>query len=513
MKFELHQQLWSVEAAASDGTPTRTVSGVAVPYNVVANSMSGPVMFLPGSLPTDGKPPKLLTNHDRSAAVGLVTDRVDTPEAMLFTARISQTSAGNDALQLALDGVYDAVSVGITATDWTYDGQTAVIAKADWNELSLTPFPAFDGAQILDVAAEEPTPQPEEEDTTTASEEEPMPELIEAATPSSPIILNAATAVHTRPRITAAEAISGIICQRRDVLDVLATDQVLSDVTGLLPEPLIGDVWDTTFAGRPIIDAVGTRALPVAGETFYRRFVNQHTAVAQQNSEYNNLASEALLVQRLQFDKKTFGGYVNVSSQAGDWSEPALVQAILNDMIRMYAKATEAYVAGRIDNAAGAATTLITDPTDGDEVIASLYDTSAELRSATGELPTHIIVNSACWAKFGQAKDAGGNRIFPYLGPVNAAGMSAGAATFGMSPLGLSLIVSDDIAFAAGNYQALVLYAPAVEVYEDRSRTGGVRVENPATASATLGLWGYIAADVLPPVSGAGSYVKSLFAA
>lgn len=495
MKFELHQQLWSVEAAASDGTPTRTVSGVAVPYNVVADSMSGPVMFLPGSLPTDGKAPKLLTNHDRTSAVGLVTDRVDTPEAMLFTARISQTSAGNDALQLALDGVYDAVSVGITATEWTYDGQTAVIAKADWNELSLTPFPAFDGAQILDVAAEEPETPQTEEDNTNPSEEEPMPELIEAATPSSPIILNAANVVHTRPRITAAEAISGILCGKRDVLEVLATDEYLGNVPGLLPEPLIGDVWDTQYAQRPLIDAVGTRALPAAGETFYRRYVNGHTAIGQQIAEYNTLSSAAYDVAKKQFDKKTFGGYLNISSQSGDWSEPALVQAILNDMIRQYAIATEAYVGAQLAGAWGIATTLIADFTDGDQVIAGLYQGAGQMRSNVGVLPTHLVVTTSVWAQLGQSKTAGGAYIFPYLNPQNAAGQMGGAAVMTGNPLGLSLVISDAI---SDNDQAALLYAPALEVYEDRSRTGGVRVENPATASATLGLWGYIAADLMP---------------
>lgn len=505
MKFELHQQLWSVEASAADGTPTRTVSGVAVPYNVVANSMSGPVMFLPGSLPTDGKAPKLLTNHDRSSAVGLVTDRVDTPEAMLFTARISQTSAGNDALQLALDGVYDAVSVGITATDWTYDGQTAVIAKADWNELSLTPFPAFDGAQILDVAAEEAATPQTEEDNTNPSEEEPMPELIEAATPSSPIILNAATVVHTRPRITAAEAISGILCGKRDVLEVLAADNVLSDVPGLLPEPIIGTVWDTQPGIRPLIDAFGTMALP-SGETFYRRYVQQHTEVDEQANQLDDLASQAFKVNKLALTKTTLGGYINVSSQVADWSDPALIQPLINDMVKQYNRRSEKYVGDLVNTYSTNASSIIGDPTDGDEVITKLYLGAAEMRSATGVLPTHLIVTTDVWAAFGAAKDSGGNRIFPYLGPTNAAGTAAGVTSVTMNPLGLQLIVSDDI---GGNVGHLV-YAPAVEIYEDRSRTGGIRVENPATASATIGLWGYISGCILPSNAAGNQYKNNL---
>jgi len=504
-----------VLAAEDDGTPRRTIQGIAVPWDVTASASTGKVRFLPGSLPSDGPAPKLLRDHDHRQPIGVVTERVPTDEGMMFSARISETAAGNEALILAADGVLDAVSVGAMPTDFEWDGDTMVVAAAEWRELSVLPFGAFDTARIHQVAAEaaddsEAAEADEPEESNQTEEEAPV---TEATIPTSPIVVAASAPALTRPRLTAAEAVSGILCQRRDVLDILAADNLLSDSPGLLPTPLIGDVWDTTFDQRPIIEAVGTRAMPAGGELFYRRYLAQHTAVAEQNAELNNLASQALQIDRLQFDKKTFGGFVNASSQAMDMSEPALVQQLINDMVRMYAKATDAYVASRIDNAGADATTLITDPTDGDEVIAALYDAAAELRIATGVMPTHLIVNSAVWAAFGQAKDAGGNRIFPYLAPSNAAGTAAGVTSLTMNPLGLSLVVSDDIAYATGTNQALVIYGPAVEVYEDRSRTGGVRVENPATASATLGLWGYIAADVLPPVNGGGSYVKSLFAA
>lgn len=506
MKIEL-TQTFQVLAAETGATPSRTIQGVAVPYNVDANASTGPVRFLPGSLPTDGPAPKLLMHHDSTAPVGLVTERVDTAEAMLFSARISETVAGNEALTLAVDGVIDGVSVGVVATDFSFDNGVCVIAAADWRELSMTPFPAFSAATITDVAAtiaDEPVDVPTDDDTPSSdtSEEEPMAD-IEAAAPiqSAPIILGGAL---TKPRVSASEYVAAMLTGKHEIL---AADNTLTEVPGLLPEPLMGDVWSSYFSGRPIIDAVGTRALPTSGEIFFRRYIDQTTAVGQQTNEFDSLASQQYQVNRLQFDKKTFGGYLNVSSQSGDWSDPALVQQIINDMVRQYSIQTEAYVASRIANASSSANTTIADATDGDEVIAALYDGAAQLRNATGVLPTHLLVSTSVWAKFGQAKDAGGNRIFPYLGPINAAGTSVGVANFGISPLGLNLVVTNDL--GAGE-QAMLVYGPAVEVYEDRSRTGGIRVENPATASATLGLWGYIAAGVLPPLSGGGSYVLYL---
>lgn len=492
MRIDMVQPI-QLLAAAEDGTPSRTIQGVAVPYNVEANASTGSVIILPGALLTDGPAPKLLMNHDAALPVGMVTERVDTPEAMLFSARVSATTAGNEALVLALDGVYDGVSVGLNATKFHYQKDTLVVEEADWRELSLVAFPAFVGARITQVAAEEG--DPETETNTETSEEDPMPEIIEATAPiqTAPIFIGAAL---TKPRINASEYVVAMLTGNTSVL---AADNALSDVPGLLPEPLIGEVWQSYFSGRPIIDAVGTRALPQYGETFFRRYISQTTAVGLQTNEFDNLASQAFGVSKIQIDKKTFGGYVNVSAQSGDWSDPALVQQIINDMVRQYSIQTEAYVGGIIYAASSAATTQIVTPTDGDEVIAALYDGAAEMRDATGTLPTHLMVSTSIWAAFGQAKDAGGNRIFPYLGPINAAGTSVGVANFGISPLGLNLVVTNDL--AAGD-QAILVYGPAVEVYEDRSRTGGIRVENPATASATIGLWGYVGSAVMTPLAG-----------
>ena len=140
--------------AAADGSPKRTITGIAVPYNVIANASGTEVMFAPGSLPTDGKKPKLYMSHDSSQAIGILSERVDSPEAMYFVAKVSTTQLGDEALILAADGVLDSVSVGVNRTKFTYneDG-VMVIEAADWIELSLVPSPAFEGAVITKVAA------------------------------------------------------------------------------------------------------------------------------------------------------------------------------------------------------------------------------------------------------------------------------------------------------------------------------------------------------------------------
>ena len=150
---------FTVDKTAANGEGKRMISGVAVPYNVFATVSDGSeIMFMPGSLPVDGKAPRLFMYHDHSQPVGVVTERVDTEQGMMFTAKISATTLGNDALIMALDGTIDQVSVGVNPTKFSYDeNERMIVEAADWLELSLVPIGAFgDAANITDVAASIP---------------------------------------------------------------------------------------------------------------------------------------------------------------------------------------------------------------------------------------------------------------------------------------------------------------------------------------------------------------------
>ncbi len=74
----------TVKAAAQDGTGERRIDAIAVPYNTFATVTDGTeVMFAPGSLPTEGKAPRVFMYHDPTRPVGIVAERVSTDEAML----------------------------------------------------------------------------------------------------------------------------------------------------------------------------------------------------------------------------------------------------------------------------------------------------------------------------------------------------------------------------------------------------------------------------------------------
>lgn len=510
----------SVEAADGD-TPTRTIIGTAVTYGTVLSAGTGPVMFLDGALPLDGPAPKLIRDHDRTNPIGLVNRRWRDGNVIKFAAKISQTGAGDEALTLAADGVLDSVSVGVMATDYTYmtgselgaDGypRVLVVAAAEWPELSLLPFGADPAAKIEKVAASEADPT-EPEPTTDPDPTEPDPSEEDTMTDNLPaaeatIAAPALTLARPARNVTAGQYLSKMLTGQP--LPVLAADEVVSDIPGLVPDLLVGSIWDSFNDRRPVMTALGTLAMPGGGESFYRRKVTQHTDIAEQNAEFDTLASQQYQVERIQVDKKWYGGYLNVSEQAQAYSDASLLDLIIRDMARVYAAATEQYTVSFIGNNCGTIGSPITDWTDGDQIIEVLYRTAAAIYNDIAMMPTHLIVDSAVWAKMGAAKDSAGNRIFPFLGPSNAAGTLNGVTSLTGNPLGVQLIVSDGLLAVNPNSEnGLLFCADAVEVYEDRR--GALRVEQPSTLSTQLAFRGVVAAADIALNDGGGYFVNEI---
>jgi len=517
MKLTFSRPLTFASIGEENG-PARTIGGLAVPWNVIANASTGPVKFLPGSLPTDGPNPKLLRDHDLTSPIGLVNKRENTADGMRFEARISETEDGDDALVLAADGVLDMVSVGVEPTDYSWENGVLVVKAGVWNELSLLPFGAFTEARIDHVAlsgaeasmyTQEPDPnEPNpttgtaDNETTETPEEEIMEEVnasAELATiPTAPIRIAAAA---PRP-VSAAKYITEILRDGRPSAQSLAyieaAGEVPSDIPGLIPELLVRPVYDALSGYRPFVTALGTYAMPGGSETFYRRYVSQHVEVDVQNNPLDTLASQAYQVERLQVDKKWFGGYVSVSEQAQAYSDEALLGLILTDLARIYGRRTETYAVQTLAGAQGA-TTQITDWSDGDEVVEKLFLAAAQIKGNTFRMPTHLVVSTEVWAKLGAAKDSGGNRVFPFVGPFNASGQIGGVTNINGNPLGLNLVVSADLPYEidmAGNTtDAVILNNEAVELFEDQR--GALSLINPSNLSTTLAFRGMFAAAII----------------
>ena len=492
----------SLDAAAGDAP--RTISGIAVPYGVDANVSTGQtVRVAAGALPVDGPAPRLLAEHDTAQVVGMVTAREDTPDGMLFTAEIARTRAGDDLVELLKMGAYDSVSIGIEPTDVEQDGRTTVVKAANWKELSVVYEPAFKAAKITEIAAsaedEDETPdtptQPSEEDIEV---NENQPEVVEAApavVPTTPIY---ATAKREARLPSATEWIAAALqggdawVRMNDMVRAAAPDVVTTDTPGILPTPIVGPVYNNFVGRRPVIDAIGAKAMPGGGKVFIRPEVTTHTSMAVQSAENAALQSGTFVVSSNQVTKGTYGGYLTLSEQDLDWTDPAVLSLVLDDMSRIYANTTDNVAADAL-LAGQTQTQALTDPTDPAEWVSDIYAAASTiLTNSNGGYATHLFLAPNMWAALGQLVDSTGRPLFPQVGPMNAFGAVSPVAGTG-NAFGLTVVV--DRNFAADT--VIVGDPTGFEIFEQQK--GAISVEVPSTLSRTIAWRGYFATLMIDP--------------
>jgi len=500
--LKLTQQELTLDAAGPDGMPRRTLAGLALPYNVEATVSDGTkVMFLPGSLNAGGKMPKLYLGHDSTQAVGLVTAMVDTPGGMMYEARISETSLGNEALVLAADGVLDAVSVGVNPTKFSYDENgTMVIAEASWQELSLVPFGAFAGASVDRVAA---SIHQEETEVVLNSEQEPVEEINEMSQPvEAPAIIEAAPMaqpLYAQARNfklpTAGEFIAAtiqggsVLAEMSARIQAAAPNITTADTPGILPEIITGSVYDGLNPIRPFVTAIGTRAMPQSGATFRRPKITVRPTVTQQpTGQLNTLDPSTVTVANNDISKLTFGTYVTMSEQDLDWTDPASINIVLNQLAIAYGQATDNYAVDTC-HAAISQTSSVADTADPADWIAAIYDGARQISASSNYLPTHMVVTPTTWAALGALVDSTGRPVFPQIGAMNAPG-ELSAASWNGNPLGLVLVVDRN---APGSFMGHAAGpAAGFEFYEQQK--GAISVDVPSTLGRTIAYRGYAAA-------------------
>jgi HK97 family phage prohead protease len=475
--------------------------------------MSGErVAFERGAFDVNQKAAKLIEGHDLSQLVGTVPEIVDLEEGLGYLAQFARTTRSADAIELIRAGAYDAVSVGADVISSRYDEETktTVVTKAFLLELSLVAIPAFQAATIDSLAASAPEEEEAEETPSTNQPEETQ----EVETPSTPEVEAATvpTMIHAQAKralrlpspgeyIAAMKRGGSEFAQLNANIQAATGDVVLSDAAGLLPTSVVAPVFTDINPLRPIVTALGTRAMPQAGSSFLRPFVKVHSSVGQQSTELTALSTANFEVDDISIAKKTFGGKLVLSEQVIDWSAPSMLDAAIQDMTGQYALATEKETVDTLVGAMGAGNAILTDLTDGEEIITDLYLAASQIAEVGNYLPNALLVAPKSWAKLGAAVDGDGRPLFPLAGPVNSAGqLPQGTSAWNGNILGLTLIVSNQITDQAYGTQDAddylwVLNTRAIETYEQQK--GFLELRDPANLGVTISLRGYFAAAVL----------------
>jgi HK97 family phage prohead protease len=487
----------TLDAAAGEDSP-RTITGVAVPWDTPAVVSNGQkVMFKRGAFDVNQKAPKLLEGHDMNQLIGIVPELVDADEGLLFVGQFAKTTRADQAIELVKATAYDSVSVGATPEKFKYDKNgVMVVSSAIIHEISLVAIPAFKDAVITEIAASdpdatEPTPTDSEEEPEVATQENPVVEVEASIIPTTPIY---ATARREVKLPTAVEYLSAAISggdqwhQMSDALRAAAPDIVTTDTPGLLPTPIVSPVYNNFIGRRPVVDAIGVRAMPTGGKVFIRPEVTTHTTIGASISEQSP-SQGTLVVFNNQVTKQIFGGYVNISEADIDWSDPAILSVVLDDMGRIYANATDNYAADTLRAGASVTQNFTGTATDEPAAWAAWVAAAAGtiLSSSNGNLPTHMFVDTEVWKVLLSLSDTAGRPLFPQVGPQNAFGNLAPGQYQG-NAFGLQVVV--DRNFASDTL--IVADASGFEMFEQQK--GAISIDSPSTLSRTLAFRGYFAA-------------------
>ena len=495
LKFTADVEL--ITAAEGDEPAAPRISGVAVPWDVTATVSGGQrVKFLRGAFNVNQKPAKLVENHDLTQLRGVVNTLTDTDTGLRFEATLADTAASRDAVALLKAGAYDSVSVGANPTKFKFDKTgTMIVSAADLIELSLVAVPAFADAVITEIAAS--ASEDDENHPQDTSEGDQVSEAIQAEAPEAPATIPTqpivyATARKEVPLPTAAEYLSAAIAggsawhEMSNALRAAAPDVVTTDTPGILPTPILGPVYNNFRGLRPVVDAIGVKAMPGGGKVFIRPEVTTHTSMAVQSAENAALQSGTYVVYNNQVTKAAYGGYVTISEQDLDWTDPNVLSLVLDDMARIYANTTDNVAADALLAGCSQSSTL-TDPTSASEWVSDVYDCAATiLSSSNGNLPTHLFLSPNMWQYLGALADDAKRPLFPQVGPMNAFGTLSPGSTDAVA-FGLRVVV--DRNFAADT--VIVGDASGFEIFEQQK--GAISIDNPSTISRTIAWRGYFA--------------------
>jgi hypothetical protein len=254
---------------------------------------------------------------------------------------------------------------------------------------------------------------------------------------------------------------------------------------------MLGPVWTSISSRRPAIEAATIRPLPAGGKTFQRPFVSQHTNVGNQAAEKTALPTQALKVDPKTVTKMTRGGWINLSFQDRDWTDPAILDILVADLAAMYAQDTDDQFTD--DLVAGVTQTVPVDSNDAAGWLTAIYEAAAMVAGPDNRMANTIWVSVDVWAKLGALVDTAGRPLFPTVAPGNAMGNIGATDMFQGSVAGLRLAV--DGHFAAGT--AIIGDNAAVEFYETVG--GQVQAVEPSLLGVAIAFYGYMADCIVAP--------------
>jgi HK97 family phage prohead protease len=481
-------------------TEERTIIGLAVPYGQEIE-LTGNLKerFEAGAI--DGvEDVKLFYGHEEP--IGKVTEGRDTPEGYEIVAKISDTPRGNEVYTLLKDDVLNRFSVGFFPVVDRKEGQTIVRELVDLKEVSVVPFPAFEGAKITEVRSEAEAEAELVDETPIETESETMSENIELDVRSVQDevaelrrVIEAGKTVEAVPathKIRSQGEFAKALLNGDEDAKALARDASTSADTVALPG-FLGYIDNLINTNRPTLSAFSRAALPPAGLTVEYAQVSANTlTVGVQNPENEELAFGNLTIDSVSANVITYGGYTSMSKQTIQRSSVNYLDTALRALSIAYANTTNNAVVDLIEAQNYAGKTFDVSALTSEALIGGIADASAFIFTETGLRPEAIMVGTGAYKKLLQAAGEDGRPIVVVDGPgVNNIG-SANIPGLAGQIFGLPIIV--DPAFGANlGYMA---NSAAIQTLESAGAPVRLSSGDITTLTDSISVYGYMAITI-----------------
>ena len=481
---------FEIRASNSD---TREVSGVAVPFNDTIDIGGGmKEKFAPGAVDLNANV-KLFRDH--KDIIGVVTNMSEDENGLNITAKISETSLGNETLNLVKDGAIRSFSVGFIPVTDVKDGNTIIRKKVDLKEVSLVAFPAYDKAEVLSVREETNQEEISMENTTpdyTSAIEE-VRNHAEELERRLDVITSDKTAATSAPKFRSfgeyVKAVaSGDVEAHREFTGPTTADTIMKNAW-------VTDVIQVLNAGRPTWTALSSAGLPADGNNVeYPVRVTNDMDVDVQAAEGDTLAYGAIEITSATSPIKTFGGYTNMSRQLVERSSVNYVDAAFRAMVAKYAAVTNAAARTHLGTAAGFNNSSLA-AWDADHILEVLADCAIKVNGDTGKALEFILCSADVFKAVAKVTD-GSNR--PLLGNAGATVNTFGSINpVGLtgSILGLPVVLDPSLA----NGSLFVGNSSAVTTFESAGAPLRLTDADITNLTNTMSVYGYAAIASLDP--------------
>ncbi|MEN9736062.1 MAG: hypothetical protein RL129_772 [Actinomycetota bacterium] len=490
---------------------SRTITGRIVAFDEVANASTGRVVFAQGSI--EPKLVMLNLEHDRTRRIGkaLSMEFADGGKSIDATFKISQTTAGNDAIVEAMDGLRDGFSVELKVDDYEVakDGTMRVL-KGTLEGVALTSEPAVRSARVTEVAATEDEENSEAEKVSDANtnpnEGEQEVENTAVPAPAEDVAVEASESVkattkplaYTSPR---SPIVSGGTYLQHTILAklgnedsrqyVMAADDSFTTNPAFSPVAYVRNVAQNTTSIRPVVDACGgTRPLPASGMTVSIPKITTNSTVATVAEGGDTTGTTQITSAYVNATVIKKAGFQRYSQELLLRSDPSFYEIMLQNLRDGYAQAIDEYVIAQI-TAGGtqAATTAATSA----GMISFVSTEAAAAYNATKRVATSLVSGTGTWSLLMGATDSTGRPIYNAAQPMNAGG-NANPTSLRGNVLGLDYYVDANMVSTVIDESSFIIEKNSIEIYESPALT--LQTNVPATGEIELELFGFVAAGV-----------------